>query len=605
MKKSSVIFLFLLSVVIAHAQPTLIIDQNQERFLMVKHLAYYTDTTNTLKIETIREIQREGLFKYNPKTFPNFGIDPSSHWYFFSLKNKSGSKELIMDLADSYLEYIEVHIFRNGRSYNHFLTDGWQTPINLRPIASYQHAFPINLDTSGLFEVFVKIRRSTGTIKGTVLLETKGNFYRNYILENHISSLVQGAILLMCLFGFFLFYLTTDKLYLWYCLQNISLFLFIGARHGVLNFYLLGIFDMLSGNYANYICALLYGATHLFFVLNFLQVKDLLGVKFYKFILLLISSQLLLLLLTPFDQIARLKYYLMYGCIIATAIVVTWIIIKGVGKGHRNVNSYALAQTPFLLLILYYMAGIFFPVPVNWISLHGLQFGPLFEVTVLAIALADRFSGFQRQNYTLLNNLNEAQTQIIHIQDAERQRIAQDLHDELGGNLAAIKMSLQSSGLKKEKASPLLKLIDEASVSTRNIAHNLMPPNFEDVRLVDLLANHFGRLDQDGNIRFHFHAIGYQEGRFTKQQELTLHRIVMELVSNIINHSGASEATIQFIGYEKHLEIMVEDDGKGFSSLGQKGIGLKSIRSRVNFLKGNSNIDSSKRGTTTVIQVPY
>ncbi|WP_158547873.1 sensor histidine kinase [Dyadobacter luteus] len=605
MKKSSGIFLFLLCVITADAQPALVIDHHKKEFEMMRHIAYFTDTTNNFRIDTIRKIQRRGLFEHNPKTYRNFGIDPSRHWYFFTIRNAFGAKELIMDLPDSYLDHIKVHIFKNGLPYNHFLTNGWRTPINQRPVASYHHAFPISLNSPGIFEVFVNVRRATGTVKGTVLLETKENFYKNYILENHISSLVQGAILLMCLFGFFLFYLTADKLYLWYCLQNISLFLLIGARHGVLNFYLLGTLDMLSGSYANYICALSYGATHLFFVLRFVQVKNLLGLTFYKFILLLISTQLLLLLLIPFGQIARLKYYLMYGCIIATAFTVALIIIKGAARGNRNVNSYALAQTPFLLLILYYMAGIFFPVPVSWITLHGLQFGPLFEVTVLAIALAERFSGFQQQNYILLNNLNEAQTQIIQIQDAERQRIAQDLHDELGGNLAAIKMSLQSSGLIKEKVSPLLKLIDQASVNTRNIAHNLMPPNFEDVLLIDLLTNHFSKLDLDGDIRFHFHATGYQEGKFSKQQELTLHRIVMELVSNIINHSGASEATIQFIGYQKHLEIMVEDDGVGFFKPSQKGIGLKSIRSRVNFLKGHCNIDSNERGTTTVIQVPY
>lgn len=605
MKKVTGVFLFLMSVIIARSQPVLLLDQNQERYPMMRHLAYYTDTTNTLEIEKIRELQKKGVFKYNPKTFRNFGIDPSSHWYFFSLSNKSGSKELIMDIPDSYLEHIEVLIFKNSEPYQHFSTDGWRTPISTRPIPSYHHAFPINLDSPGLYEVFVKIRRSTGTVKGTVLLETKAYFHANSILENHISSLVQGAILLMCLFGFFLYILTADKLYLWYCLQNISLFLFIGARHGVLNFYLLGKLDILSGSNANYLCALLYAATHLCFVVNFLPVKKLFGPLFYKLILALISFHLVLLALTPFHEITRLKFYLMYGSIIATAIIVSLIIIKSTGKGHRNANIYALAQTPFLLLILYYMTGIFFSVPVSWISLHGLQFGPLFEVTVLAIALAERFSGFQRQNYTLLNNLNEAQTQIIQIQDAERQRIAQDLHDELGGNLAAIKMSLQSFGLNKEKADPLLKLIDEASVNARNIAHNLMPPNFEEVRLIDLLTSHFSKLDQDVSICFHFHASGYPEGKFTKLQELTLYRIIMELVSNIINHSRASEATVQCIAYENYLELMVEDDGIGFTMVGLKGMGLKNIQSRVNFLKGTLNIDSSQRGTTIVIQIPY
>lgn len=83
-----------------------------------------------------------------------------------------------------------------------------------------------------------------------------------------------------------------------------------------------------------------------------------------------------------------------------------------------------------------------------------------------------------------------------------------------------------------------------------------------------------------------------------------MYRVIMELVNNIIRHSGASEATVQLIGYDNHLALMAEDNGRGFSRDLGKGLGLRSIRSRVEFLGGEIAIDTGASGTTIIIRVP-
>ena len=79
----------------------------------------------------------------------------------------------------------------------------------------------------------------------------------------------------------------------------------------------------------------------------------------------------------------------------------------------------------------------------------------------------------------------------------------------------------------------------------------------------------------------------------------------MELTSNIIKHSKATEATIQLVYHEKQMILMAEDNGKGFGQEIEPGIGLKNVRSRVNFLNGSMNIDSGNGGTTIMIQIPF
>ena len=84
-----------------------------------------------------------------------------------------------------------------------------------------------------------------------------------------------------------------------------------------------------------------------------------------------------------------------------------------------------------------------------------------------------------------------------------------------------------------------------------------------------------------------------------------IYRIILELTNNIIKHSQATEGTIQLIHYNNHVEIMVEDNGKGFNNTKVDGIGLSNVQSRVNFLQGNINIDTGNHGTTIMIRVPY
>ena len=575
------------------------------QFPILDHMAFYTDSTNNAGIKEIRSVQASGGFAIDPMAYHSFGITNFNNWCFFRISNREKQKRLVLDVSDRYLDIVELYIYYHGKPYVSFKTKGWKLPLSQRPIPGVRQAFPIILADTGVYNCYLKFHRTAGTTVGVVFLQSPEQFYSEAMIENHISYIVQGAIILLIIAGFSLYCLRRDKLYLWYVLQNIALLIYISAKNGILSFYLLGRWDLFAGPPSNFVSSLLYSFTHLVFVIIFFRVKQTFGKWIYGFAQVVLFIDVVLLILIFTSAIPSLKYQLLYLTYLLSASVSVALLVVGIHRRNRDAMIYGIAETPLIMTIAYYVYAIFFHVSNSWIPLYGSQIAPLFEVSVFAIALAQRYTSYGRQNTALLSDLNEAQTQIIDVQDAERQRIAQDLHDELGGNLAAIKMSLQSTGLDEEKIFPLLKLIDEASVNTRNIAHNLMPPNFEDVNLIELLKNHFNKLDQDGKIRFHFHANGYPEEKFNKRQELTLYRIIMELVSNVINHAEAYEATIQLIGYQTYLELMVEDDGKGFARSGQKGIGLKNIQSRINFLKGTFNIDSSGRGTTIVIQLPY
>jgi signal transduction histidine kinase len=119
-----------------------------------------------------------------------------------------------------------------------------------------------------------------------------------------------------------------------------------------------------------------------------------------------------------------------------------------------------------------------------------------------------------------------------------------------------------------------------------------------------MLENHYNRLTTEGSISFNF--VGSDPlYTFGKNEELMIYRILMELTTNIIKHAKATDATVQLVYYNDYLELIVEDNGTGFNAGPSDGIGLKNVRSRVDYLGGSMNIDSGKMGSTIIITIPY
>jgi signal transduction histidine kinase len=197
---------------------------------------------------------------------------------------------------------------------------------------------------------------------------------------------------------------------------------------------------------------------------------------------------------------------------------------------------------------------------------------------------------------------------MVNGQETERNRIAKDLHDGLGGLFSTIKMQL--STLKHEEKSletnelfqKSYELVDNASVEVRRIAHNMMPEVLIKLGLVQAIQELCNSINAGKLISVSMQSYGMEQ-RLNASTEMMLFRIVQELLNNIIKHAYASEAIIQFNRDGQRLSVTVEDNGRGFNLADNNGkkAGLESVKSRVNFLNGNLSIDSEKEIGTTVL----
>uniref|UniRef100_UPI0025BB717D tetratricopeptide repeat-containing sensor histidine kinase n=1 Tax=Cecembia sp. TaxID=1898110 RepID=UPI0025BB717D len=211
----------------------------------------------------------------------------------------------------------------------------------------------------------------------------------------------------------------------------------------------------------------------------------------------------------------------------------------------------------------------------------------------------------QKNKILALNSMLEGQ-------EEERMRIAKDLHDSLGGLLSNVKAHFTIIQQEIEKLEKLNitertnKLIDEACLEVRRISHNMMPHALSIAGLsgaLEDLADHMRSINYQVNLE-----ILHLPKKIDQTKQITLYRLIQEILNNIRKHAKAKNLTISLIAYEQNLNLIVEDDGIGFDygeALANGGLGLKSINSRVEFLDGEIEWDSVKgQGTSISINIP-
>ncbi|NRB58498.1 MAG: sensor histidine kinase [Winogradskyella sp.] len=199
---------------------------------------------------------------------------------------------------------------------------------------------------------------------------------------------------------------------------------------------------------------------------------------------------------------------------------------------------------------------------------------------------------------------------MIEGQEKERQRIANDLHDDLGGLMATVKLHFNAL---KDKSTPELfdktnSLIDEAYQKVRTVAHAKSSGVIAKQGLLKAVQHMADKISVANKIQIDVLDHGLDQ-RLENSLELTLFRVIQELVTNVLKHANASEVTIHLTNHEDSINIMVEDNGKGFNpsqiTKSNTGMGINSIDKRIEHLDGKLTIESEiNQGTTVIVDIP-
>ena len=221
----------------------------------------------------------------------------------------------------------------------------------------------------------------------------------------------------------------------------------------------------------------------------------------------------------------------------------------------------------------------------------------------------------QQQQLEVMDKEKESQhlRSMILGEENERKRVAQELHDGLGTLLATVKLhfnAVQDDLPVIPRLSNYQKaydLLDNACSEVRKISYNMMPGILQQYGLEYAVNDMCNSIGKTSKVDISFISYGLDR-ELEKYVEVSVYRIIQELLKNILKHAAAREVIVQMTIEDDNFNLIVEDDGKGFDphdDSNRSGLGLKNIRSRVALLKGVLTIESTPgEGSTFTIDFP-
>ena len=210
-------------------------------------------------------------------------------------------------------------------------------------------------------------------------------------------------------------------------------------------------------------------------------------------------------------------------------------------------------------------------------------------------------------NSLIKENELEVAKSSLKAQQEERRRIAKQLHDSIGSNLAGIKLQLANLKETDTTQNNVLEQIDQTYELVRDISHDLIPKRFKQDAFTTLVQDYLKTIEEASPIQISFSA--YPEHAVNGLKDVLkveIYSILQELITNTLKHAKAKTVEVHLNLHDNIFQLIYEDDGIGFDqNITARGIGLENVKERLGQLSGNVNIDSVlNRGTAITIEIP-
>jgi PAS domain S-box-containing protein len=234
------------------------------------------------------------------------------------------------------------------------------------------------------------------------------------------------------------------------------------------------------------------------------------------------------------------------------------------------------------------------------------------DITLRKRSERERDQLFQ-QVETARARLEVLSRRLVDVQEAERRRIARELHDEVGQELTALKLNLDRSAVAASTdASQFFReaqsRVDHLVNLVRQMSLDLRPIMLDDLGLLPALHWHFDRYFAMSGVRVNFKHNGLTDRRFPSQVETAAYRVIQEALTNVVRHSQAQEITVRIWTTDNALSVQVEDLGIGFDPeaalAARASSGLSGMRERAALLGGQLSIESAP-GSGTLLTAEF
>jgi PAS domain S-box-containing protein len=254
-------------------------------------------------------------------------------------------------------------------------------------------------------------------------------------------------------------------------------------------------------------------------------------------------------------------------------------------------------------------------VRVIRLSFSPLRNGPQTSIAVVATEVTELVQTEKALKQSEAS-LHSVSARMMQIQDEERRRLARDLHDTTGQELSIIIMNLdrmardraESAEENRKITADCAQRLRKVESDVRTLSYVLHPPLLDEMGLASALSWYLEGFSKRTGIDIESDIPG-DLPRFAIEKETALFRVVQECLANVFRHSGSDRARVSLSAKSSALEAVVEDYGKGFTGEGlagkpRSGVGIQSMKGRLEFVGGSFDLQSGPAGTRITAAVP-
>lgn len=588
------------------AQHTLVVKANDSDIPISPHAFVFTERAPRTGLDILLQADSSRFVRNGLAHEIDYGVDQPTGWTAFRIRNESEEENWILKIQHSRVDTAQLFVVRAGQPTQQFPVTGHFQRIAERPVHSLPFAYALSIKKNETIVCYLYTMRQYGRHAAILNLQTKSHFENYEYGFNVALGFVCGMVVLASFMGFFLFLFVRQRLYVYYSIYAWSFFFVLIADTGFAHATRFLPFDQTIVNGFTMIAYYWMGGWLGLFTVDLLQLKRHAKPWLYWFgtIMSYAFCVIAILLLLPWLPASIRWILISYSYYLAVTVNLYILYVLSVS---------AVKKEP---IVYFYMAGFYFTSFVALLlalaDFQLLRFPfqnkdvfyltPLVEILFVALGIGIHFSRTLRERINVQLALNQTQDQIITIQEDERRRIAQDLHDDVGNSLAAVRNMVVQKKQPQEVEKEITNVID----TIRTISHNLMPVDFSEFTLVEIIRHLVNKYKDHPEVALEFEHNG-KVIKIKPLTELVIYRIVNELVTNIFKHAQASKAFIQLMYQKDSLVVTVEDNGIGIrnKSGSEEGIGLRSIRLRAAYIHASINVESDDKGTLVILEIPY
>ncbi|GAB3994297.1 hypothetical protein GCM10028807_31730 [Spirosoma daeguense] len=625
----------------------LVLPADNQPLSLRGHLSYFLDSLQTGNLAVISSQAIDAAFRPVDSPVPNFGYISGVKaarpiWLRFRLQNPTNQPKNWLTEID-FWSFDELQLFVVDERQQVMTTSpviGWKTPATQRIRHHRHYWFPVSIPANQYVTVYLRIFKQRGTqlIPINLLPESA------YETEVQKGYLFWGGVLFTLTFVALMsliFFLTTfAAIYSRYIFCLLGLVGFFVINDGFLNQFAFDEQFLLPRQNVYFLFPLILFYSQLTFVRTFLPLQKTPSHRLHTIGTVVLWSGIIGLLAltvelftsyTPLlEQIVVRIFSVVYW--LPMPVIVAYIVVSIVRRYHVSEGwLYLIAVLPYYTLNLGQVFANFGLLPTYEPVANFVYYAvaALFEVLVLTIGLAYRYKMDRDQTEKLIKEHTvqqqrayEAEVQTLALKNnllIEKERIARDLHDNVGAHLAFVVTNLTHISDKAEKqpvndgktwAAQLRTIV----LHTRE-AVKLLRETIWAIHQESFTVEEFGeRLNQYINRYVHetdglsvdVQVTGSPTKRLTSSQVLNLFRIVQEALNNVVKHAGATQATVQLhVQGNQNIQLRIHDNGRGFiwpSETSESHYGLQNMQIRAQELGGTFRVFADD-GTTVEVNV--